>query len=110
MIILTGGSFQNVAGVAVTNGTLRLELSQEAKVIVGGQVIPTLLDIPLNASGSITTNTSVYGNDELTPSGTTYRATVFDSNGARVYGPQTWSLTGGGTLNVGSLIPISTSP
>lgn len=108
MITLTGGAFTDPKGTAVALGKLRLELSQDAKVAAGnGQIAPLMVDIALNVSGSITTNTAIYGNDELTPSGTYYRATVYDANNGRVYGPQLWQLNGGGTLNVGSITPVS---
>lgn len=104
MISLTGGPFVDPKNTAIASGTLRLELSADGKISTG-HVAPKLVDIPLSATGNIASATSVYGNDEITPSGTTYRATVFDANGARVYGPEYWSLTGGGTLDVGTVTP-----
>lgn len=108
-ISLTGGKFSYPSGVRVANGTLRLELSQDGVVTASSQQIaPKFIDIALDANGSIAAPPSIFGNDEISPSGTYYRATVFDSAGNRVFGPQFWSLTGGGTLDVGTIVPATT--
>ena len=110
-IALTGGPFKNAAGVAVANGVLKLVLSQDAKVTGSpGQIAPTQVSIALNSSGSLVAGTSIYGTDELTPNGLTYTAAVYDINGSRVYGPEFWQPTGGGTLDVGTITPILVSP
>lgn len=104
-VTLTGGPFTNAHGDAVASGKLRLKLNKEARRSTG-QVCPTIaVDIPLDANGSIASSTTVYGNDELTPSDTFYYATVLDSNGAQVYGTVLWTLTGGGTIDVGTITP-----
>lgn len=106
MIALTGGPFTNSAGKAVANGALKLQLTQDAKVIgTPGQIAPIQVSIALDAAGKLIAGTSIYGTDELAPSGLSYAASVYDINGGRVYGPEFWQPTGGGTLDVGTLVP-----
>jgi hypothetical protein len=104
-VTLTGGPFADAKGTAVASGTLRLQLSKDARKS-GGQVCRAYqIDIPLDATGNIATNTAVVGNDELTPTDTYYVATVLDSNRSPVYGPVLWTLSGGGTVNVNTINP-----
>jgi hypothetical protein len=106
-VTLTGGPFTDAHATAVASGTLRLQLSKDARRS-GGQVCRAYqVDIALDANGSIASNTTVYGNDELTPTDTYYVATVFDSNRSPVYGPVQWLLTGGGTVNVNTINPTT---
>jgi hypothetical protein len=106
-VTLTGGPFTDAHATAVASGTLRLQLSKDARRS-GGQVCrANQVDIPLDVNGSIASNTTVYGNDELTPTDTYYVATVFDSNRSPVYGPVQWLLTGGGTVNVNTINPTT---
>ncbi len=107
-VILTG-QFTNPQGNGIANGTLTLVLSQDAKRLTNGQVSPTQVTLSLDATGSITGSPSVFGNDELSPSGTVYRATVYDANGNSVYGPEAYSISGGSVLDLGTLNPAATN-
>jgi len=103
MKTLENGSFQYPDGSPVVSGTLYLTLSTDATVIGTGQIAPQTVTIALDASGDVAGTPSVWGNDELSPSGTVYTAEVVDSNGARVYGPQIWSLVGASPIDLDNL-------
>lgn len=102
---IQNGSFKDPLGVAVASGTLVLELSQDAKETAGGQVAPTLVEVALDVNGDVDGVVTILANDELEPAGTLYRATVLDSNGARVYGPQDWSISGNSPIDLDAMVP-----
>lgn len=113
MVTLTG-NFKYQDGSAVANGILTLALSQPCTITATGQVAPLQQKVQLDANGAIPANTSVYGNDALTPSGTVYVATLYaaNKNAAGAYVPsdqlsmQNWSLTGT-SVDVSTLTPTS---
>ena len=105
---IQNGGFTNTLGTALT-GNLLLVLSQDAKVAVApNQLAPVSARIPI-AGGNIAP-TLIYFNDELLPNNTYYTATVYDATGNKVYGPEIWSLTGTGPLDLGTLTPLLISP
>lgn len=105
---ITGGLFQDPLGNLVT-GNLLLILSQDAQVTgSNGQIAPKSVRIPV-AAGSIA-STPIWFNDQLTPSGTVYAAAVYDAAGNKVYGPENWSIQGASPIDIGTIIPIATSP
>ena len=105
---ITGGLFQDPLGNLVT-GNLLLILSQDAQVTgSNGQVAPKSVRIPV-AAGSIA-STPIWFNDQLTPSGTVYTATVYDAAGNKVYGPENWSIQGASPVDIGTIIPLASSP
>jgi hypothetical protein len=53
---------------------------------------------------------TILANDELTPSGTFYLTTVFDSNGARVFGPERWVFSGASPIDLDTLTPTIIDP
>jgi hypothetical protein len=106
--LIQNGGFQNPAGGALT-GNLLLMLSQDAKVATNpNQIAPLNVRIPI--SGGNVAPTLIYFNDELLPNNTYYTATAYDSAGNKVYGPEIWSLTGAGPLDLGTLTPLLISP
>lgn len=105
---IQNGGFTNPSGGLLT-GNLLLVLSQDAKVAAApNQVAPIATRIPI-AAGNIAP-TLIYFNDELLPGNTTYTATAYDAAGNKVYGPEIWSLTGAGPLDLGTLVPLLISP
>lgn len=107
---IVNGSFADPAGNFVANGVLILKLSQDARETTGGQVAPLKVLVPLDATGDVDDNegadpVTILANDELSPSGTWYRASVNDANGARVWGPQKWSLQGGSPIDLDGITP-----
>lgn len=107
---LENGSFQDPRGNAVNAGTVEFVLSQDAMIIAGGQVAPTLVSTTLTATGDMPGSFTMLANDELTPSGTFYLVTVFDSNGARVFGPERWVLSGASPIDLDTLTPTIVDP
>jgi hypothetical protein len=111
-VVTLTGNFKYQDGSAVANGILTLQLSQPCTITATGQVAPTVQRVQLDASGAIPANTSVYGSDQLTPSGTVYAATLYaankDASGAYVPADQlsnaNWSLTGT-SIDVSTLTP-----
>ncbi len=84
------GNFQNPAGNPLANGYLLMHLSQDGQVngtsqITSGAKIKILLD----SSGNIITSPlqSVWPNDVITPSTTTYTVTAYSASGQLVWGP-----------------------
>lgn len=107
---LQNGSFQDAIGTVVNGGTIEFVLSQDAMIIAGGQVAPTLVTATLDSSGDMPAAFTILANDELTPSGTFYLTTVFDSNGARVFGPERWVFSGASPIDLDTLTPTIVDP
>jgi len=64
-------------GSPVANGTLYLQLSQNAQfTATPTQVAPKLISITLDINGSVPSGTTLLANDELAPTTTYYRMTV----------------------------------
>ncbi len=94
-LISTSQSFQDAKGNVVANGTLSLTLSQNAEVTAsGGQVTTEPLYFQLDANGKIT-STAIWFSDELSPSGTVYKAILYAANGMRtIQDFGYWSIAG----------------
>lgn len=107
---LENGSFQDAVGTVVNGGTIEFVLSQDAMIIAGGQVAPTRVSATLDSSGDMPSAFTILANDELTPSGTFYLTTVFDSNGARVFGPERWVFSGASPIDLDTLTPTIVDP
>lgn len=103
------GTWVYADSTAVANGVLYLTLSQDAVVVSTGQVAPSIIAINLTANGQIPANTSIYANDELSPSGTVYKATVVATGGGRVWGPEFLAITGVSPIDINLLVPTSTA-
>lgn len=105
--IFTSVAFTDPQGNPLANGFLILQLSQNVEVTAGGgQVVPKMVPVPLDATGKIPANTEVLGNDELTPSGTTYTATVTEAGGTG-YPLGKWSIAGASPIDVSQMVPLS---
>lgn len=108
--IKTTVGFQDPEGNLAASGVLILTLSQNAEVTAsGGQVFAKPQVFKLDTSGLIT-QTAIWFNDELTPSGTTYGAKLYASNGSTLLADfGQWSFTGAGPLDLSTLTPSSSS-
>ena len=107
---LENGSFQDPVGTVVNAGTIEFVLSHDAMIIAGGQVAPTRVTATLSSTGDMPANFTILANDELTPSGTFYLTTVFDSNGARVFGPERWVFSGTSPIDLDTMTPTIVDP
>ena len=107
---LQNGSFQDAVGTVVNGGTIEFVLSHDAMIIAGGQVAPTRVSATLDATGDMPAAFTILANDELTPSGTFYLTTVFDSNGARVFGPERWVFSGSSPIDLDAMTPTIVDP
>lgn len=102
---ITGGGFQDAQGNKIVSGLLVLRLSQDGNVSGSGQIAPSTVSFTTDSSGNV--SGSLWFNDQITPSGTVYYATLFDASSNKVWGPEAWSLTGSSPLDVGTLIPTA---
>jgi hypothetical protein len=107
---LENGSFQDAVGTVVNGGTIEFVLSHDAMIIAGGQVAPTRVSATLDSSGDMPSAFTILANDELTPTGTFYLTTVFDSNGARVFGPERWVFSGASPIDLDTMTPTIVDP
>lgn len=100
------GTFQYPNGSRVANGKLYLRLSQDAQITNGGGQLTggTYVVVNLDTNGSIPAGTSIWGNDNLIPTGTTYKCSVTSPGGALVWGLETVSITGS-SFNFNSFAP-----
>lgn len=102
---ITGGAFQDAQGTVLVSARLVLRLSADALITGVGQLAPKEVQFVTDASGNV--DGDIWFNSQLSPSGTVYEATLFDSSGARVWGPENWSLTGSSPINVNTITPSS---
>lgn len=99
------GTWVDPAGNPVANGRLFLRLSQDAVAIGTNQIAPSLVSVTLNASGQIPASTQVWANDELTPAGTVYIASVLAAGGGLVWGSESLFISGASPINLNNLTP-----
>ena len=85
---IIGGNYKNPDGTPVSNGSLLLELTQDANINaicqLGGKSVVT---IPLDNSGNVSGTVLIWPNDLMTPSGVKYIYRVYNSSGLLVSGP-----------------------
>ncbi|MGH9467917.1 MAG: hypothetical protein ACRD1Y_11240, partial [Terriglobales bacterium] len=75
-----------------------------------GYTQATLLTSGAAAPGTNTSPCSLYFNDQIIPTSTWYTATLSDNNGNVEPGfPRNWYLSGG-SVNVGTLLPLASNP
>src|SRR5208282_4612267 len=99
------GTFTYPDGTPANGATLYMKLSQDAVALGTSQIAPRIVTITLNSSGQIPGGTSIYANDELTPSGTVYNSSVIAIGGGLVYGPELLSVSGTSPVNLNALVP-----
>ena len=102
---LINGNFQDAAGNVLANGYVTMQLSADAVSCTPAQISSRIrAKIPLDANGNIQgtsggTTYSVWGNDKLTPSGSTYAVRVYSASGQLVWGPWDVTVTSGTTFD-----------
>src|SRR5580658_2637288 len=108
--VLTGGAFQDASGAPIASGTITFQLSQSAYVAGTGQVVnSTVISYNLLANGNIASSPSptLWGNDQLTPSGSYYIVNIMNSSGAVVRGPENWIISGTSPISLSAIVPLS---
>lgn len=101
-------AFKDPLGVVVASGKLILDLTQPAEVTSGGGLItPTRVVLSLTSGGLISSINIIF-NDEITPSGTTYHAVLYNSAGSQVADFGQWSFTGA-SVDLSTMVPSSSS-
>jgi len=104
---ITGGGYQYPNGTVCAGCTLTLQLVVDATVISTGHVAPKQIVLTLDANGNIPANSQIWGNDQLQPNGTTYRAFLTAPGGGQIWGPQYFSIAGTSPIALQQLIPVS---
>jgi hypothetical protein len=100
---ITGGAFQDPAGNVLNGGSISFQLSSPAQTINDGQAVQDItITYPLNASGSVAAS-PLYGNDQLTPTGTFYSVRIYNAAGALVRGPENWVIGGSSPIDLGTI-------
>lgn len=85
---LTGGAFQDAFGNPLASGYLLLTLSHDEQGASSSQVVGGLtVRVPLDNTGNVVPNISVWANDTLTPSGSFYLVQIFKADGKLVSSP-----------------------
>lgn len=109
--IISSVCFQDAQSNCLSAGRLTLDLSQPARVTTGGGLVaPLRVSVTLDSTGKIPANTLIWGNDQLTPSGTTYHLRVFNSNGLLASDVGIVIIQGGSPVDLSQLVPISFNP
>lgn len=101
------GTFQFPDGSPAINAVLYLKLSQDAVAFGTSQIAPRVITVTLDGSGQIPGGTSIYANDELTPFGTVYIASVIAPGGGLIYGPELIAIIGPSPINFNNLTPTN---
>jgi len=104
---ITGGAFQDSQGNVIVAGTLVLRLNQDALITGVGQLAPKEVTFVTDASGNVSGN--LWANDQLSPSGTVYVATLFDISGRKIFGPENWNIAGSSPISITAIAPSSSS-
>lgn len=99
---------QTLPSPNVSNGTLIFLLSAAGQnTSLGVGVVPTQVAYPLDQNGFLDgTKNFIIANDEINPSGTTYRMWLKDSGGGQVLGPLVLSIVGTSPINLNDLVPV----
>lgn len=98
--------YQDPAGAALAGGLLTLDLSTPATATGSGEVAPLRVDVILNSTGTFSA-TNLWANDQLMPTGTTYRLRVFNSNNLLVADFGNLSIVGASPIDISLLVPVS---
>jgi hypothetical protein len=86
---------------AVANGSIVFTISSGANVIGGGQIVQGLTySVVLDGTGNIPSGKSLWGNDQLQPTGTYYIVNIYNSNGLKVRGPENWIISGASPIDL----------
>ncbi len=110
---IVGGSFQDPQGNPLNNGYLVFRLSHDSNVTTlgaptGAQVTAGVqITMFLDQNGNLVPNQYLWTNDVLTPSGSYYRVTAYNSQGIQIWNfPQNFFIQPyAAQINIGSLEP-----
>ena len=103
-----GGDFSDPDGNPLSNGYLRLQLSQDATVpgvnlLAAGRIVTIQLDA--NGDAVVSPPQYVWGTDVMLPVNMFYRVTGYSAQGQPVWGPNNQQITGGPTFDLGTWVP-----
>ena len=99
---IAGGGFQDPSG-NLLNGSITFILSAPAQTLNDGQAVQ---DVPISypvVNGNVATS-PLWGNDQLTPTGTYYIVKLYNSSGALVRGPENWAIIGASPIDLGTIV------
>lgn len=103
---ITGGAFQSPSGVPLSGGSITFRLTADA-VASGTQVVaPILTSAILDSNGNINGTVDIWPNDQLNPTGTTYKINVYTSVGQLAWSSENSIPSGVGAFDLGTLIPL----
>jgi hypothetical protein len=110
---IIGGAFQDPSGNPLSNGYLTFVLSHDSNVAVlggptGAQVVAGIqIKFLLDNVGNLVSGQFLWTNDALTPAGSYYRVTAFNSQGIQVWAnPQNFFIQPyAATINIGTIQP-----
>jgi hypothetical protein len=103
---LTGGSFQDSEGNALSLGTLRMRLSQDCTVSGVGNICSGIdITINLDVNGNAAAGQSVWSSLVMSPQNNFYRVTGFTAQGQKAWGPNNQQVAAGATFNLDSWVP-----
>lgn len=102
------GTFQYPDGTPVANGRLFVQLSQDAQIAGGGGQVSggVPIVIRLDASGSIPSNTTIWGSDQFVAS-TPYKVSVVGPGGDLLYGAESFTIAGASPIDISGLTPAT---
>lgn len=106
---ITGGNYQNTNGTPCAGCVLYLQLGTDATVIGTGQVVPSTNAYTLDVNGNVPANSNLWANDQMTPSGLTYKATLTLPGGGQVWGPEFLFISGTSPINLTQIVPVASS-
>jgi hypothetical protein len=103
---IVGGNFQDPEGNPLNGGSVTFRLTTDA-VATGTQVTAAILTkATLDTSGNIVGTVKLWPNDQLNPSDTIYRIKAYVASGLRVWETEAAIPSGGGSFDLGTLVPI----
>lgn len=111
MITLINGNAQSAGGSLLANGSLVLQLNQDARLLSGPGYVASGISVTFrfDANGNLLGSCKVWSNAELSGN-TFYNVTFYDQNNSRIGNPATWQFTqaAGSTVDIGTM--VSTTP
>jgi hypothetical protein len=110
LITLINGNAQSAAGVSLANGSIVLQLNQDATLLAGPGYVAGSVPVTFrfDSSGNLLGTCRVWSNAELSGN-TWYNVTFYDQNNARL-STATWQFTqaSGATVDIGTM--VTTTP
>lgn len=95
---------------AAACGLLTLHLDRRALIQGGPYNAPNSYRWNFDAMGNLPAGSAIWGNDELMPNGTEYLATIFNSYGDNIWGPQRMMLCGDSPVDISQWVPPCLEP